>query len=69
MAGTGILSYARFRRVKTPKGQYFWCIAFACDDPLAAEERLPIYAPPEAKYKALKEALERDGPPHWYRAV
>jgi hypothetical protein len=55
--------------VKTPKGKYFWCIAFACDDPCAAGERLPTHAPPEARYKALKEALGKDGPPHWYRAM
>ncbi|KAG2360049.1 hypothetical protein BDR07DRAFT_173822 [Suillus spraguei] len=69
MAATGVLSYARIRRVKTPKGKSFWCIALACDDPCAAGERLPTYAPPEATYKALKEALGKEGPPHWYRAI
>ncbi|KAG1725206.1 hypothetical protein EDB19DRAFT_1948190 [Suillus lakei] len=69
MAATGVLTCTRFRRVKTPKGKYFWCIAFACDDPCAAGERLPTHAPPEARYKALKEALGKDGPPHWYRAI
>ncbi|KAG1732977.1 hypothetical protein EDB19DRAFT_1242276 [Suillus lakei] len=69
MAATGVLTYTRFRLVKTPKGKYFWCIAFACDDPCAAGERLATHAPPEARYKALKEALGKDGPPHWYRAI
>ncbi|KAG2123919.1 hypothetical protein BD769DRAFT_1669741 [Suillus cothurnatus] len=70
MAATGVISYARVRRVKTPKGKYFWCIALACDDPFAVGERsLSTHPPPEAKYKALKEALGKDGPPHWYRAI
>ncbi|KAG2037018.1 hypothetical protein BDR03DRAFT_958292 [Suillus americanus] len=65
MARTGVLPYTRFRRVKTPKGKYFWCIAFACNDPW---EQLSTHVPPEEKYKALKEALGREGPPRWYRA-
>ncbi|KAG2140401.1 hypothetical protein BD769DRAFT_1384139 [Suillus cothurnatus] len=65
MARTGVLPYTSFRRVKTPKGKYFWCIAFACNDPW---EQLPTRAPLEEKYKALKEALGREGPPRWYRA-
>ncbi|KAG2037013.1 hypothetical protein BDR03DRAFT_958284 [Suillus americanus] len=69
MAVTGVLSYARVRRIETPKGKYFWCIALACDDPFAAGERLSTHAPSEASYKALKEALGKDGPPHWYRAI
>ncbi|KAG1809793.1 uncharacterized protein HD556DRAFT_1302222 [Suillus plorans] len=69
MGATGVLLYTRFRRVKTPKGRSFWCIALACDDPCTAGEHLPVSAPPEATYKALKEALGRDGPPHWYRAI
>ncbi|KAG2351379.1 hypothetical protein BDR07DRAFT_1409982 [Suillus spraguei] len=68
MASTGILSYARVRRVKTPKGKYFWCIALACDDPITVGERMSTHAPPEAKYKALKEAMGKDFPPRWYRA-
>ncbi|KAG2074196.1 hypothetical protein BDR04DRAFT_1151286 [Suillus decipiens] len=67
MARTGIFSSARVRRVKNSKGTYFWCIALACDDPFTAGERLPAGAPPEAKYKALKEALGKDFPPRWYR--
>jgi hypothetical protein len=66
MARTGVLPYTSFRRVKTPKGKYFWCIAFACDDPW---EQLATHVPPEEKYKALKEALGREGPPRWYRAI
>jgi hypothetical protein len=54
MARTGVLPYTSFRRVKTPKGKYFWCIAFACNDPW---EQLPTHAPSEEKYKTLKEAL------------
>jgi hypothetical protein len=69
MAVTGVLSYARVRRIKTPKGKYFWCIALACDDPIAAGERLSTHAPSEASYKALRDALGKDGPPHWYRAI
>ncbi|KAG1799919.1 uncharacterized protein HD556DRAFT_1305427 [Suillus plorans] len=69
MAETGVLSYARVRRIKTPKGKYFWCIALACDDPITVGERMSTRPPPEAKYKALKEALGKDGPPHWYRAI
>jgi hypothetical protein len=30
---TGVYFYTKLRRVKTPKGKYFWCIAFASDDP------------------------------------
>jgi hypothetical protein len=66
MARTGVLPYTSFRRVKTPKGKYFWCIAFACNDPW---EQLATDVPPEEKYKALKEALGREGPPRWYRAI
>ncbi|KAG2051747.1 hypothetical protein BDR06DRAFT_1022420 [Suillus hirtellus] len=66
MARTGVLAYTSFRRVKNPKGKYFWCIAFACNDPW---EQLPTHVPPEEKYKALKEALGREDPPRWYRAI
>ncbi|KAG2072214.1 hypothetical protein BDR04DRAFT_1096768 [Suillus decipiens] len=38
MATSGVLSYARVRRMKTSKGKRFWCIALACDDPSAAGE-------------------------------
>ncbi|KAG2361281.1 hypothetical protein BDR07DRAFT_1409976 [Suillus spraguei] len=69
MARAGIFSYARVRRVKTPKGKYFWCIALACDDPFTVGERLSTRAPPEVEYKALKEALGKDFPPRWYRAI
>jgi hypothetical protein len=41
------------------QGKRYWCIAFAATDPW---ERFPTTAPPEEKYKALKEALQKDGP-------
>ncbi|KAG2129096.1 hypothetical protein DEU56DRAFT_902921 [Suillus clintonianus] len=62
---TGVYCYTKFRRVKTVKGTVFWCIAFASNDP---GEQLPTSAPSEEKYKALKEVLQREGPPLWYRA-
>ncbi|KAG1904435.1 uncharacterized protein F5891DRAFT_977289 [Suillus fuscotomentosus] len=68
MAAAGVLSYARVRRIKTPKGKHFLCIALACDDPITVGERMSTHAPPEANYKALKEAMGKDGPAHWYRA-
>jgi hypothetical protein len=65
MGNTGVLRSAKLRRVKTPKGTKFWCIAFSSNDP---NERLPATAPLEEKYKALKEALQKTFPPQWYRA-
>jgi hypothetical protein len=64
MGETGVLCSAKFRRVKTPKGITWWCIAFSSKDP---HERLPATALPEEQYKALKEALQKKGPPQWYR--
>ncbi|KAG1720469.1 hypothetical protein EDB19DRAFT_1835957 [Suillus lakei] len=61
---TGVYRYTKLRRVKTPKGIKFWCIAFASNDP---HERLPATAPSEEKYLALKEALQKKGPPQWYQ--
>ncbi|KAG1864037.1 hypothetical protein C8R48DRAFT_672757 [Suillus tomentosus] len=69
MAAAGVLSYARVRRIKTPQGKYFRCIALACDDPITVGERMSTHPPPEANYKALKEAMGKDGPAHWYRAI
>ncbi|KAG1870531.1 hypothetical protein C8R48DRAFT_670876 [Suillus tomentosus] len=69
MAAAGVLSYARLRAIKTPKGKHFWCIALACDDPITVGERMSTRPPPEADYKALKEAMGKDGPAHWYRAI
>ncbi|KAG2063483.1 hypothetical protein BDR04DRAFT_1123227 [Suillus decipiens] len=60
----GVHFYTRLRRVTTTKGRSFWCIAFATNDPF---EGLPTHAPPEARYLALKELLQKEGPPHWYR--
>ncbi|KAG1723816.1 hypothetical protein EDD22DRAFT_961913 [Suillus occidentalis] len=56
---TGVLCSAKFRRVRTPKGITWWCIAFSSKDP---HERLPATASPEEQYKALKEALQKKGP-------
>jgi hypothetical protein len=61
---TGVYAYTRFRRIKTSKGKLFWCIAFASDDP---REGIATSTPPEEKYKALQELLQRKGPPRWYR--
>ncbi|OAX33693.1 hypothetical protein K503DRAFT_775323 [Rhizopogon vinicolor AM-OR11-026] len=61
---TGVYFYTKLRRVKTPKGKYFWCIAFASDDPC---QGLPTSRPPEEKYKALKELLQKEVPPLWFR--
>ena len=60
---TGVFPCTRFRHVKTSKGKFFWCIAFASDDP---HEGIATSAPPEAKYKALQELLQKKGPPRWY---
>ncbi|KAG2129095.1 hypothetical protein DEU56DRAFT_758196 [Suillus clintonianus] len=65
MVQTGVYFYTRLRQVKTAKGTTFWCIAFASNDP---GEQLPTNAPSEEKYKALKEVLQKKGPPRWYRA-
>ncbi|KAG1720468.1 hypothetical protein EDB19DRAFT_2029861 [Suillus lakei] len=65
MGDTGVYCYTKLRRVKTPKGFKFWCIAFSSNDP---HERLPATAPSEEKYLALKEALQKKGPPQWYQA-
>jgi len=62
---TGVYNYTKFRQVKTGQGKIFWCVAFASDDP---HEGLPTSAPPEEKYKALKELLQRKGPPRWFRS-
>jgi hypothetical protein len=64
MGHTGVLRCARFRHVKTPKGNKFWCIAFSSNN---FHERLPATAPSEEKYKALKEELQKKGPPQWYK--
>jgi len=45
------------------QGKFFWCIAFASDDP---HEGIATSAPPEVKYKALQELLQKNGPPRWY---
>jgi hypothetical protein len=47
------------RRVEMPQGKPYWYTALATTD---SQERLPITAPPEERYKALKEALQMDGP-------
>ncbi|KAG1872403.1 hypothetical protein DFJ58DRAFT_836959 [Suillus subalutaceus] len=65
MTETGVYCYTKFRHVKTAKGTKFWCIAFASNDP---SERLPTSSPSEERYKALKEVLQRKGPPGWYQA-
>jgi hypothetical protein len=62
---TGVYCDTKLRHVKTAKGTGFWCIAFAANDPY---ERLPTSEPSEEKYKALKEVLQKKGPPRWYRA-
>ena len=62
---TGVYFDTKLRRVKTRKGRYFWCIAFASDDPY---QGLPTSRPPEEKYKALKELLQVEKPPLWYCA-
>ncbi|KAG2358582.1 hypothetical protein BDR07DRAFT_1417263 [Suillus spraguei] len=61
---TGIYYCTRFRQVQTKKGGHSWCIAFASNDPY---EGLPTSAPSEEKYTCLKEALQKNGPPRWYR--
>jgi hypothetical protein len=66
MAETGVSPDAKFCHVKTAKGTKFWCIAFASNDPIS--ERLPTSAPSEETYKALKEVLQKKGPPGWYQA-
>lgn len=66
MTETGVSRCTKLRHVKTAKGIGFWCIAFASNDTLS--ERLPTTAPSEEKYKALKEMLQKKGPPRWYKA-
>jgi hypothetical protein len=66
MGCTGVLRSAKLRCVKTSKGHKFWCIAFSSNDP---HERLPPTAPSEEQYMALKEALQKKGPPQWYQAL
>jgi len=61
---SGVYPYTRFRHVKTSRGKAFWCIVFASDDP---HEGLPTSTPPEERYKASKELLQRTGPPRWYQ--
>ena len=61
---TGVFTCTKFRQVKTGQGKVFWSIAFASDDPY---EGLPTSAPPEEKYKALQELLQKKGPPRWFR--
>jgi len=62
---TRVYPYMRLRHVKTNKRtKPFWCIAFASDDP---HDGLPTSAPPEEKYKALQDLLQKKGPPGWYR--
>jgi len=61
---TGVYTYTKFREVKTLKGKTFWCIAFAASEPW---QGLPTSAPPEERYKPLKEALKKKGPPRWFR--
>ncbi|OAX34400.1 hypothetical protein K503DRAFT_445818 [Rhizopogon vinicolor AM-OR11-026] len=63
---TGVYTYTRFRQVKTPQGKVFWCIAFASDDACDSKD-LPTSRPPEEKYKALQELLQKKGPPRWFR--
>lgn len=65
MGEAGVYSYTRLRRVKTPQGKSFWCIAFASTDP---REQLSASAPPEEQYKALKDILEKKSAPRWYEA-
>lgn len=65
MGHAAVLRSARFRRVKTPKGHKFWCIAFSSNDPC---DRLPATAPSEEEYKALKELLQKKFPPQWYKS-
>ncbi|KAG2129540.1 hypothetical protein BD769DRAFT_1667189 [Suillus cothurnatus] len=64
-AKTGVYTYTKLRRVKTLQGKRYWCIAFAASDPW---QGLPTSAPPEERYKPLKEALQRKGPPLWFQA-
>jgi hypothetical protein len=64
MGKMGVLRSAKLRRVRTLKGNIFWCIAFSSNDP---HERLPATAPSEEQYKALKEALQKEFPPRWYQ--
>jgi hypothetical protein len=61
---SGVYTYTKFQQVKTPQGKVYWCIAFASNDPY---EGLPTTRPPEEKYKALQELLQRNGPPRWFR--
>jgi len=61
---TGVYTYTNFRHVKTAKGKFFWCIAFASNDP---HEGLPTSCPPEEKYKALQELLQKKVPPRWFQ--
>ncbi|KAG2034150.1 hypothetical protein BDR03DRAFT_965596 [Suillus americanus] len=65
MIATNVYPCTSLRRVKNSKGTKFWCIAFASHDPLL--ERLPTSAPPEERYKVLKEMLQKTGP-RWYQA-
>ncbi|KAG2071385.1 hypothetical protein BDR04DRAFT_1142320 [Suillus decipiens] len=64
MSKTGVLPYTTLIEVQTNKGKLSWCIAFASTDP---REGLSTSAPSEERYKRLKEALQKDGPPRWYR--
>ncbi|KAG1862940.1 uncharacterized protein F5891DRAFT_1184341 [Suillus fuscotomentosus] len=63
---TGVYRYTKLRDVQNHKGKTFWCIAFASSDP---REGLPTSAPPESKSNALKEALQKTGPPRWFRGA
>jgi len=65
---TGVYTYTSLRRVKTLEGKKFWCIAFACNDPCQSKG-LPTARPPEEKYKALKELLQKQVEPRWFRAA
>jgi hypothetical protein len=65
---TGVLAYTRLRRVKTLEGKSFWCIALASNDPHDSNG-LPLSRPPEEKYKALKELLQKKVEPLWFRAT
>ncbi|KAG2362605.1 hypothetical protein BDR07DRAFT_1011929 [Suillus spraguei] len=56
----GVCYRTRFREVQTRNGELSWCIAFASNDPY---EGLATSAPSEKKYKRLKEALQKNGPP------
>ncbi|KAG2342198.1 hypothetical protein BDR05DRAFT_964513 [Suillus weaverae] len=67
MIKTNVYRYTKFRRVKTSKGTKFWCIPFATNDPIS-EKSLPTIPPPEERYRALKEVLQKKGPPLWYQA-